>query len=344
MDKGAPKAGSPPFPSLREIFTAETTVYIHKWCFRGLGRFIGWEIILLEVKLFCDLHPNGRTWEEMNTQWKNFKERKEQIYFRVILVSKYSSYHKPQWNLCQFLHWCLNTPTADCTYKTRVNKWRMVSLSAVAFSDWKQPLGNSLLKTSPTPSNAAALTLIIREDTAGGSVLLSFRQRDTGDYQVKALLHPLYLIPYITICVHCCVSSLHVKLFPKTETKYFTHKWSSISQEKCLRLNIPRKTSRCLVSLSGIDWNCIHLKMWNAFSWEYVFLTVSENCGAMLYSCLERWFPLQSSKWKYLLCWKQMLLFAIHIFIFVFVSVTLLNNFSIDIRLSLYFEIVFIYV
>lgn len=100
----------------------------------------------------------------------------------------------------------------------------MVSLSAVAFSDWKQPLGNSLLKTSPTPSNAAALTLIIREDTAGGSVLLSFRQRDTGDYQVKALLHPLYLIPYITICVHGCVSGLHVKLFPKTETKYFTHK------------------------------------------------------------------------------------------------------------------------
>ena len=142
-----------------------------------------WEIILLGVKSFCAVCPNRGKLGEINTQWKNFQEMTDQSHFHVILISKYSVCYKPQWNTCQSLHWCLNTPTSDRTFKTRVNKWRMVSLSATAFPDWKHSLGNSLLKLSPTPSNCGHPHSGSSDKTSPGnpSVLASFRQTNTGD-------------------------------------------------------------------------------------------------------------------------------------------------------------------
>lgn len=134
-----------------------------------------------------------------------------------------------------------------------------------------------------------------------------------------------------------------LKCFWKHSHNTLFMKWNFISREKCLRLNIPKIILRCLLSVTFWHW----LKLYSPKNVKCFLVDIwifnSDNCSALSYNCLERWFPLQSSKWKPLFLLKQMILFAIYISNFVFVSITLLNNFSTDTRLSLYFEIMFMY-
>ena len=184
LNKEAPKIGRFHSPPIIQIFMGRDSMYpATSFVSEGFPVSLSERLYCLELSLFMLYVSSGGKLEEINTQWKNFQEMTDRSHFHVILISKYPACYKLQWNICQSLHWCLNTPTADRTYKTRVNKWRMVSLSATAFPDWKQSLGNSLLKTSPTPSNCGHPQSGSSDKTLPGnpSVLSSFRQTNTGD-------------------------------------------------------------------------------------------------------------------------------------------------------------------
>lgn len=141
--------------------------------------------------------------------------------------------------------------------------------------------------------------------------------------------------------MHYFLKGLHVHV--SENVVIILYSWSSLSREKCLKLNIHKKNLRFLGSLSHTDWRWIHLKTYNAFSWKYELWTIIDSCNVPLCNFLEIRFLLHSSKWKYLFSLKQTVLCGICICILVSISIILLNNVSTYIRLSLHFKVIFMY-
>lgn len=98
LNRVDPKNSEPPFPSW--LFSRQTTCVHPQVLFQRASLYPQVRETPLAVKPLYDFHLNRENLEEMTTQRKNFKDMKDQSYFHIILVSKYSSYHKLQWNTC----------------------------------------------------------------------------------------------------------------------------------------------------------------------------------------------------------------------------------------------------